>query len=132
MPYSQDNRNELLTAEESRLNRDLTICRDVKETIFTPGWLNTIGPLIDRMIIDVVGGKIGDTWTSGKLDRAKKEERREFYVGYKQALIDLHSRIMFHKDQITVLEERLKQVQKSKEEKYRVPLVDDTRYKLEE
>lgn len=132
MNYSQDEHTEHIDAEGKRVSKEASICRDVKDTVESNGWKNTISPLIDRMIIDVVGGKIGDTWTSGKLDRAKKEERREFYVGYKQALIDLHSRVYFHLAQLKHLEEQLTQLQKEKEERYRIPLVDDTRYRMEE
>ena len=131
MSYSPDNHNEILNAEEERLHKELSICAAVKDLLDSEGWKNTIGPTLDRMIIDVLGGKIGDMWVSGKLDRAKKEERREFHIGYKQALIDLHSRIMFHAEQLPLLKQRLKSVQEDKQLRYRVPLVDDTRYKSE-
>lgn len=127
MGYSPEQQVDLVNESEKKLNKSLSICRAVKETIDSDGWKNTIGPLIDKMIIDVVGGKIGDDWVSGKLDRAKKEERREFYIGYKQALIDLHGRTMFHVQQLPMIEDNLKVLQKDKEERYRVPLVNDER-----
>lgn len=129
MGYSNEEHEQLVNASEQKLNKQLEICRRVKDTIESDGWKNTILPTLDRMIIDTVGGKIGDTWVSGKLDRAKKEERREFWIGYKQALMDLHSRVMFHLQQLPILEDNLKELQKEKEERYRVPLVDDTRYR---
>lgn len=128
MAYSKEAQSELITESEKRLNRDVVICRAVKEVIDGDGWKNTIAPLIDKMIIDIVGGKIADVWSSGKLDRAKKDERREFYIGYKQALIDLHGRIMSHLVQLPMLEDRIKELQKEKEGRFRVPLVDDERY----
>jgi hypothetical protein len=131
MSYSPEQHQELVNAEEKRLNQQLSICRDLKLTLDSAGWKNTIGPLIDRLITEVAGGKLGDTWVSGKLDRARKDEKREFYIGFKQALIELHGRIMFHSQQIPVIEERLKSLQLDKQEKYRVPLVDDTRYNSE-
>lgn len=75
--------------------------------------------------MDIVGGKVGDTWISGKLDRAKTDEKREFYIGAKQALIELIGRIKFHKTQLPLLEERLKEMKKPA--KYRMPM-EDTRY----
>jgi hypothetical protein len=126
--YTPEAQSDLINESEKRLNRDVVICRAVKETVEGDGWKNTIAPLIDKMIIDIVGGKIADVWASGKLDRAKKEERREFYIGYKQALIDLHGRVMSHLVQLPMLEDRLKELQKEKEGRFRVPLVDDERY----
>ena len=131
MGYSPSEHAELINAEESRVSKEITICQEVKNTIGTEGWQNTIGPTIDRMIIDVVGGKLGDVWVSGKLDRAKKEERREFHIGYKQALIDLHARVMFHLQQLPMLEEQMKMLQEDKKEHYRIPLVEDSRYSPE-
>lgn len=124
MGYSPEEHNSLVDEAEKKLNKSLAICRAVKETVDGDGWKNTIAPLIDKMIIDVVGGKIGDVWASGKLDRAKKEERREFYIGYKQALIDLHGRIMFHLQQLPSIEENIIALQKEKEDRYRIPMVD--------
>ena len=127
MGYSNEEHQDLVNESEKKLNKSLTICREVKETLNSNGWKNTISPLLDRMIIDTVGGKLGDVWVSGKLDRAKKEERREFYVGYKQALMDLHGRVMFHLQQLPMIEDNLKALQKDKEEHYRIPLVSDER-----
>lgn len=127
MPYGPEDVDQL-DKQIIKLYRDATICRDVKALMESPGWKNTVGPLLDKMIIDVVGGKINDTWTSGLLDRAKKEERREFYIGYKQALIDLHGRMMFHLTQLVQLEDQIKQREGEKQPKYHVPMVDDTRY----
>jgi hypothetical protein len=127
--YSPDEHKPLIDEQEKRLNKELSICRAVKETLDSAGWKNTIEPILDRMIIDTVGGKVKDVWVSGKLDRAKKEERREFYIGYKQALMDLHGRLMFHLQQIPAIEDRIKEIQRENEERFRVPLVDDTRYK---
>jgi len=132
MSYSPEEHAELINAEEQRVGKEISICQEVKNTIESKGWQDIIGPTIDRMIIDVVGGKLGDVWVSGKLDRAKKEERREFHIGYKQALIDLHGRVMFHLQQLSMLEEQMKMLQEDKKERFRIPLVEDSRYSLEE
>jgi hypothetical protein len=132
MSYSPEQHRELLSNEEKRTNQQLSICREVKSTVDSKGWQDTIGPLIDRMIIEVAGGKLGDVWSSGKLDRARSDEKREFYVGYKQALIDLHTRIFFHLQQVALLEDKLKVIEEDKQERYRVPMIDDTRYRPEE
>lgn len=131
MGYSPDSNKELVNKELLKTSEQLEICREVKATVESKGWIATIGPIIDRMIMDVLGGKISDTWISGKLDRARSEEKREYYIGYKQALIDLHGRIMFHPTQIKILEEKIKILESEKEERYKVPMVGDTRYRPE-
>jgi len=131
MSYSPEHQQELHSQEEKKLGKQISICQQVIETLDTDGWINIIEPLIDRSIIDMVGGKIGDTWISGKLDRAKTEEKREFYIGYKQALIDLIGRIKFHKAQLPILEERIKDIAIERTAKFRVPM-SDTKYKPEE
>ena len=128
MNYSPLEHDELISAEEQRVEKETSICREVKNTVESKGWKDTIGPLIDRTIIEVAGGKLGDTWIGGKLDRARKDERREYWIGFKQALIELHGRVMFHLQQLPMLEEQMKMLQEDKKERYRVPMVDDTRY----
>jgi len=111
--------------EAKKLIQQISVCSKVAQTLETEGWKEIIEPIIDKMITDILGGKIGDTWCSGKLDRAKTEEKREFYIGAKQALIDLIGRIKFHKTTLPVLEERLKEMKKPP--KYRMPM-EDTKY----
>lgn len=132
MNYSQQEHVELINAEEQRVGKEISICQEVKNTVESKGWKDTIEPLIDRFIVEVVGGKLGDTWVGGKLDRARKDERREYWIGYKQALIELHGRVMFHLQQLSMLEDRMKSLQEDKKERYRVPLVEDSRYRPEE
>jgi len=130
--YLPEQHKALVDEREKRLNHDLSICREVKAVLDSKGWKDTLGPIIDKTIMEVVGGKVGDTWISGKIDRARKDERREYWIGFKQALIELHGKIMFHLQQIPLLEEQLKQLQLSRQERYKVPMVDDTRYRPEE
>jgi len=94
----------------SNVKKDLVVCNSVKTTLETEGWKNVIKPLIDKAIIDVLGGQIDGRWVSGLIDRAKKDERREFYIGYKQALVDLDMRINNYIDQIVLKEDELKRV----------------------
>jgi len=131
MPYSQAQRNEVIDTDIKTIAQKIQVCRKVKETVDTPGWSEIISPIIDRMIIDVCGGKLGDTWTGGKIDRARKDERREFYIGYKQALIDLHTRIMFHVKQLPMFEEQVQEKLKAKEDRFYAPLLEDSRYAVQ-
>jgi hypothetical protein len=128
MPYSPEASNRLIVEEQKKLSKQMSICQKVYMTLTSEGWRDIIEPLIDRMIIDVAGGKIGDTWVSGKLDKARTDERREFYIGYKQALIDLLGRAKFHITQLPLLEEKMKQLSSDLNPKFRQPMVEDTRY----
>jgi hypothetical protein len=128
MSYSPQEFNLQIDRDLKEISKKMSVCKKVCDTLDSDGWNDILSPLLDRMIIDVVGGKIGDTWVSGKLDRAKKEERREFYIGYKQALIDFHARAYFHAMQLDKLKEQQKDLTASKQERYRQPLVEDTSY----
>jgi hypothetical protein len=115
-------------AELQKINEVLAACDQVKDTVSTNGWVNIIEPLIDKAISDVTGAKVKGRWYGGLLDRAKKEERREYYIGYKQALIDFHRRIYAYVDNIDVYEGRKKELVNEKTPKYTRPMIDDTRY----
>jgi len=128
MSYSPDSQIKIIDENIKRLQKAITICEKVEETLSTAGWKDVIGPIIDREIIDVVGGKIGDTWVSGKVSRARSEEKREYWIGYKQGLINLHNRIIFHLDELRRNKESLAILLKDKDRGPRVPLVEDTRY----
>lgn len=127
MPYSRES-GKLIVEEQKKLSKQIGVCQKVYLTLTSEGWRDILEPLLDRMIIDVAGGKIGDTWVSGKLDKARSDERREFFIGYKQALIDFIGRAKFHITQLPLLEEKMKQLASDLEPKFRQPLVEDSRY----
>ena len=128
MSYSQERQDNLVNDNLKSVNKTISICRKVKETLETSGWKDVIAPIIDREIIDVVGGKIGDTWVGGKISRARLDERREYWVGYKQALMNLSNRIMFHLDELKRSEESLKVLEGDKARGPRIPMLEDSRY----
>ena len=119
--------SKILDDRRAKLEKDLTICREVADTVNSPGWQKIIGPTLDKMIIDILGGKINDRWLSGKLDKARTDEKREFYIGAKQALIELHQRVQNHVRQIPLIESQLKDIVAKQEMKTTVPM-EDTRY----
>jgi hypothetical protein len=128
--YSPEQQDNVFDENQERLNRDITICQKVKETVDSAGWKEIISPILDKMIIDILGGKIKEHWLSGKVDRARSEEKREFYIGVKQGLIDFHNRVMNHIRQLPILEEQLKVLKQDRDKGYRVPM-EDTRYNPE-
>jgi hypothetical protein len=128
VPYSADNDTGLhIDRNIKALNDKLRICRDVREMMKTDGWKNTVEPLVDRLIVDVVGGKLAGKWVAGRVDRARTDERREFYVGYKQSLIDFYNRVVFHDSQVELLEEKINDLVKAKDQKFTDPM-EGTKY----
>ena len=96
--------------------------------MLSEGWREALEPLIEKSILDITGGKSNGRWYGGLLDRARKDERREYYIGYKQALIDFHRRAMSFVDGIKTLDAKHKELTTSAPPKYTRPMVDDTRY----
>jgi hypothetical protein len=118
-----------LDQEIEKMQSSISLCRKVAEVVEMPGWKDIIEPLLDKMIMDIVGSKVNGRWYGGLIDRAKKDERREFYVGYKQALIDLHTRILAYVANVKISEVRVANLIKEKDTvRFTVPMVDDTRY----
>jgi len=80
----------------------------VGDTLSTDGWINHIAPLLDKMIVDVLGGKQGDRWISAPHGIGEEKisvDYLRFLLGYKAAVIDVHSRILkFIDDKNEVLE----------------------------
>lgn len=58
----------------------------------TPGWKEVIGPMLDKMIIDTIGGKQNGDWSSGVLRKCRKDESISWYIGYRQFGVDFHNR----------------------------------------
>jgi len=130
MSYQPEQQQVLFDERQKKLSRDITICQKVQTTLNSPGWQEILGPILEKMILEVLGGKIGDAYINGRLDRARTDERREYHIGYKQALIDFYNRSFNHIRQLPLLEEQLKMLKTNYDKGTRVPM-EDTRYNLE-
>ena len=121
---------ELVVVKElKRLNEIMSLCERVAQTLSTSGWREIIEPLMDKMITDIAGCKMPNgRWHGGLLDKARKDERREYYIGYKQALVDLHKRIYGYVDSVPRLKDQRVELIKIGSAKTSIPLVSDTRY----
>ena len=112
----------------NELNQAVSICNKVKTTVDTEGWKEIVEPMIDKMITDITGCKMQNgRWHGGLLDRARKEEKREFYIGYKQALIDLHRRIWAYPDAIKRYEDERGTLVSGPKRGYTTPMIDDVK-----
>jgi len=125
MSYQLDNRQKrIFDKRKEKLYSELNVCKLVKHTLDTEGWRRIIEPILDRMIIDTIGGKVNDRWVSGSLDKARKDERREFYIGYKQALIQLHNNIYNYIRQIEIKEGQLEDIERQEKEGFKTPMLE--------
>jgi len=92
----------------------------IKETLETKGWQEIIGPLIDKMIQDVVGAKVGGRWQPGAFgDKRLSNASAENLIWYRQALIELHEHIFSYLDAA----EGAKKRKKGKKDKVIVPML---------
>jgi len=89
----QDIDKVLFEKEKSTTHDKLAICQEVYTTTQSNGWNKTIEPLIDKMIVDTIGGKVNGRWTGGTLTDGDGTKNQDFYLGYKQFGIDLLNRI---------------------------------------
>ena len=96
------------------LNKKLSASRKVIATIGTEGWGDIVQPIIDRMIMDVIGGRTGDFWDAGDV-KTNKTLHPEYLFGYRQSLIDFHNRIWNYKAQEKNIEKQIKMLEDNKE-----------------
>lgn len=81
----------------------------VADLVETEGWKQIVSPLIDKMIVDVVGGKEGSVWNTGSFgDKRLGEVKADRLLWYRQALIELNNHIYSYLEAGKNAEERLK------------------------
>jgi hypothetical protein len=98
------NHDEIIQGEQ----RKLQVSNKVASTIDSPGWQEVIQPMLDKMLEDVVGFKRGKKWVPGLLQKSEDANHMEYWVGYKQALIDFHNRTWHFVLRQKALEEKIK------------------------
>ena len=78
----------------------------VKQTLETDGWKLIIEPMLDKMILDVIGGKQNGRWHNGSLgDKRLGETRIQNLCWYKRALTDFHNYIHEYVDHLDKYQE---------------------------
>lgn len=121
MPIDQERRLQRLHNREEC--QQLIVLGDkVKTTLDTNGWKEVIGPLLDKMIIDVLGGQENGRWHNGSLDRSRKDEKKEFLLGYKAALVNLHSAVYSYLDEAETARSTIKELDEEAAAQYEIPM----------
>lgn len=97
--------------------------QQVEETLTSKGWTNHIGKLLDKMILDVVGGKENGRWSNGALDSKTdsvhtlpKQDELLSLMAYKKALTDLHQHIYRYIDDLKQARHEYSEIQKDEKE----------------
>ncbi len=130
MPSQQE--QELLSKTEQKLYEKLRICRLVEETINTRGWQEIILPSLNRMIQEEVGGRLGDKWIYGKIQRTKDTDNVWFHIGAKQSLMEFHNHIYNYLRSIEIIKSQIRGIEAEKTGKFERPMMEVVRQKAEE
>lgn len=130
MPLEQE-RSQQRQYNKEQCKELINIGDKVKATLATNGWVEVIGPLLDKMIIDVLGGMENGRWHNGSLDRSRKDERKEFLLGYKAALVNLHSAVYSYLDEAETAKETIKDLNAEATAAYEIPMTSGP-YSMEE
>ena len=121
MPLDQERRQQRQHSKEEC--EQLVVFGDkVRVTLETNGWKEIVGPLLDKMIIDVLGGMENGRWHNGSLDRVRKDEKKEFLLGYKAALVNFHSAVYSYLDESENAKETIKEINEESRAGWEVPM----------
>ncbi len=119
-----EGRDSYLESKKDRAFKQLSRCKEVRDTLKTMGWVKIIEPLIEKMIIDIVGGKVAGRWVGGTLSDTKHVNEKEFLLGNKQFGIDLLNRIYSFIDKIEKKENEIKSYDKELNAPYMTPMLE--------
>jgi hypothetical protein len=112
-----------LDHKEQKLAEKKALAQRVEKTLKSKGWQEIVGPLIDKTIKDIVGGKYGNKWSGGHVQKARA--KMDYYVGYKQGLIDLHNRLWAYVNSIVILQKQIESIHKEREAKTQIPMLEE-------
>ncbi len=105
--YDYNDKEDYIEKQKYKFFNKLSVAQEVERFLLDKTWKSIIEPIIDKMITDTVGGKVRGRWVGGALTNAKRDEEKEFYLGYKQFGIDLLTRIYSYADNIKKLESQI-------------------------
>ena len=95
----------------SELNSIIDLGNRAREVLESRNWKEIFEPLLDNMIIDVLGGKIDGRWVNGAIDKVEEvEEKLRYLQAYKAALVSVHSAFYQLIDDADAASESLKQM----------------------
>lgn len=93
----------------------------IDELMRTRGWRQLVEPMFDEMISSVIGVKKNGRWLAGHFIRSRKDEKKEFYIGYASALQEMWNSIQQYQFAAEIVRKRAEEVS----EKVIIPMVED-------
>ena len=83
-----------MESEVKELNEVIAAGEQVDDLLKSHAWCEYIEPLLEKMITDIIGGKIDGKWVQAPIDESSADlGKLKYYLGYKSALIDFAKRI---------------------------------------
>lgn len=115
-----------LEVEQTQQQVDAQLVRAgrlVQETMNTRGWKEIIEPMLDQMIMDVVGAKANGRWYAGAFGNKKMGNvKAENLVWYRQALIEFHQYVYSYIDAAVQAKQRKKEG--NEKPVFNIPMID--------
>ena len=97
------------------LSKYIDVCGKVTETVNTDGWKEVLQPMLDKMIIDVIGGKENGRWSQGSISKHDiGSEPAIALLSYKRALTDFSNYILQYVDGLEVAKAEYTEVMREK------------------
>jgi hypothetical protein len=96
----------------------------VSQVMEMKGWKTLIEPLFDEMITSVIGVKKNNRWLTGHMVKSRKDEKKEFYIGYLCGLQELWNSIQNYSFSAEVVKKRIEESNEL-EDKEIIPMVND-------
>lgn len=98
----------------------------IEEVFKTKGWKTLIEPMFDEMVASVIGTKKNGLWLKGHFIKSRKEEKKEFYIGYACAIQELWNSIQNYPNSAEAIKRRIaERAEEEKESNIQIPLVND-------
>ena len=116
MPDQPDQQAELNLQRLKELSQLIDNGEAVKETLESKGWKEILEPLLNKLIVDVVGGNENGRWHNGSLDDKRLGEKRlDILMAYKHALVDFSNYIYTYVDPLDKYREEYNEIVREEE-----------------
>ena len=131
--YSPQTQEEIdvLDKQQVKLYDDIRTCEKVKETIETEGWNKIILPSLNRMIVEELGGRLGNNWTYGRIQKETDSNNIWVSIGRKQALLEFHNHVYNYVKMIKTLHSQVAGIDEELKGEFTIPMMDIDMTKVE-
>lgn len=96
----------------------------IEEVMRTKGWKQLIEPVFDEIVNSVIGVKKNGRWLQGHFVKSRKDEKKEFYIGYVCAAQEIWNSIQNYVFSAEAVKRRLEEVAEIPKNQV-IPMVND-------